>query len=70
MRRAAWTRDRHVRILSDAFGHGNKVGVINGVGSDRVFVRVVSTEACDYVEHPKKLCTDVVAYHPADLRLI
>lgn len=60
--RAAWRSGRKVRILSDAFGYGGKIGTIRGMGAERVFVEVkLGKKPADW---------DEVAYLPEHLRLI
>lgn len=60
--RSAYRRGRKVRILSNAFGYGNKVGVITSVGMERIYVRVsLGKKPQDW---------DEVAYLPEHVRLI
>jgi hypothetical protein len=58
----AWRRDRHVRILSDAFGYRGKIGSIINVGERFVYVRIRLGR--------KPGQHDEVAYPPGDLKLI
>jgi hypothetical protein len=58
----AWRRDRKVRILTNEFGYGNKIGTIANVGEKFVYVRIRTGK--------KPQDWDEVAYLPQNLRLI
>jgi len=57
-----WRKGRKVRILDPAFGYKNKIGLIQHVGAEFVYVRIVfSKKPGDH---------DEVAYPPEHLWLI
>jgi hypothetical protein len=41
---SSWRKDRKVRILSNAFGLGGKIGIIQHVGATKVYVRIVHSK--------------------------
>lgn len=60
--RSAYKRGRRVRILHPAFGYGNKLGTINSVGAERIYVEIKTGK--------KPQDRDEVAYLPEHVRLI